>query len=139
MSVDKSHKCLKTLTCIGCPMGCELTVTLADGKVISVKGNNCIKGSIYAQKECINPTRILTSTVAVERSDSEGYYSEGGNPEKKYLVLSVKTETDIPKEKLLECVELLKAVKVTPPIKLGDIIVHNIANTGVNIVATKNL
>jgi len=114
----------KILNCIGCPMGCELTVSLENGKVVLVKGNNCVKGKLYAQKECVNPTRILTSTIPIEGSSK---------------VLSIKTEADIPKEKLKECIELLKAVKIKAPVTLGDIIVYNIANTGINIVATKNI
>ncbi|HEY5560600.1 MAG TPA: DUF1667 domain-containing protein [Clostridiaceae bacterium] len=114
----------RNLTCIGCPKGCEMIITLENSTVVLVKGNNCINGSIYAQKECVNPTRILTSTVPVAGSSD---------------VLSVKTETDIPKGKLKECIELLKTVEVKPPIKLGAIIVYNIANTGINIVATKSI
>ncbi len=55
----------RDLTCIGCPMGCPLTVTMENGEVISVTGNTCTRGDIYARKEVTNPTRIVTSTVRV--------------------------------------------------------------------------
>ena len=48
----------RELTCIGCPMGCPLTVTMEAGEVISVTGNTCKRGDIYARKEVTNPTRI---------------------------------------------------------------------------------
>ena len=47
----------RELTCIGCPMGCPLTVTMEAGEVISVTGNTCKRGDIYARKEVTNPTR----------------------------------------------------------------------------------
>ena len=53
----------RELTCIGCPMGCLVTVTLDNGEVKEVTGNTCAKGDIYARKEVVNPTRIVTSTV----------------------------------------------------------------------------
>ena len=58
----------RNLICIGCPMGCPLTVTLEDGKVLSVVGNTCPRGDIYARKEVTNPTRIVTSSVLVSGS-----------------------------------------------------------------------
>ena len=52
----------KNLICIGCPMGCPLTVKMEHGEVVSVTGNTCKRGDIYARKEVTNPTRIVTST-----------------------------------------------------------------------------
>ena len=62
----------RELTCIGCPMGCPLTVTMEAGEVISVTGNTCKRGDIYARKEVTNPTRIVTSTVRVTGGDAVG-------------------------------------------------------------------
>ena len=76
----------KELTCIGCPMGCLITVQMDKGEVISVEGNTCQKGDIYARKEVTDPTRIVTSTVVIK---------EGDKPR-----LPVKTKSDIPKEKM---------------------------------------
>ena len=61
----------RELTCIGCPMGCLLTVTMEAGEVISVTGNTCKRGDIYARKEVTNPTRIVTSTVRVTGGDAD--------------------------------------------------------------------
>lgn len=113
------------LTCIGCPVGCNLNVEKIGRDVINVTGYSCKKGKEYAQKELTNPTRILTSVVRVN----------DGN----LAVVSVKTETDVPKYKLEECIKALKNVEVEAPIKIGDILLENVANTGVNIVATRNI
>lgn len=115
----------RELICIGCPMGCQLEVTLEGKKVIEVKGNSCIKGVTYAEKECTNPTRIVTSTIVVEDGELD--------------VVSVKTESDISKEKIFECVEALKGITVEAPINIGDVIIEDIAGTKVNIVCTKEV
>lgn len=115
----------RELTCIGCPMGCPLTVEMNGREVISVTGNTCKRGEVYARKEMTNPTRIVTSSVLVE----------GGN----LAAVSVKTREDIPKEKIFDCMKALKGVKVQAPVHIGDVIVKNVADTGVDIVATKNI
>ena len=113
------------LTCIGCPLGCPLTVTLEGKEVTNVTGNTCPKGAIYAKKEVTNPTRIVTSTVRV---------SGGSSP-----MVNVKTASDIPKGKIFECVEALKDVVVTAPVKIGDVVLTNVAGTGVDIIAARNV
>lgn len=115
----------RELTCIGCPLGCQLRVEIEDNRVIGVEGNSCKRGENYAQKECTNPTRIVTSTVGV---------IDGVIP-----VVSVKTEGDIPKERIKECMHELKGIKIKAPIRIGDIIVKNIAGTNTNVIATKNI
>ena len=113
------------LICIGCPLGCPLTVEMEGNEVKSVAGNTCPRGDAYAKKELTNPTRIVTSTVRVT----------GG----KLPMVSVKTESDIPKSKIFDCVKALKDIEVKAPVKIGDVIVENVAGTGVNIIATKNV
>ena len=81
----------RNLTCIGCPMGCLLKVTMKDGKVEKIEGNTCKRGAVYGEKEVTNPTRIVTSTVRV---------LDGQVP-----VVSVKTALDIPKGKIKECMK----------------------------------
>ena len=115
----------RKLTCIGCPMGCPLTVVMNGKEVVSVTGNTCKRGDVYARKEVTDPTRIVTSTVRV---------SGGSIP-----MVSVKTKEDIPKDKIFECVRALKGIRVPAPVHIGDIILKNVADTGVDIVATKNV
>ena len=115
----------RNLICIGCPMGCPLVVKIKDGEVQSVEGNTCKRGAIYGKKEVTNPTRIVTTTVRVLDGTEN--------------VVSVKTKEDIPKSKIFDCICELKKVTVSAPIQIGDIILHNVAGTGVDIVATKNI
>lgn len=113
----------KNLTCIGCPLGCQIMVELENGEVVSVSGNTCKRGDDYARKEVTRPTRIVTSTVKVS----------GGNAP----TVSVKTKSDIPKDKIFDCAKALKEVMVQAPIAIGDVLIENVAGTGVDIVATK--
>lgn len=115
----------RELICIGCPMGCPIVVEMEDGKVLSVTGNTCPRGESYARKEVTNPTRIVTTTVRVD----------GG----KVPMINVKTEQDIPKDKIFECIAELRGVTMKAPVHIGDIILENVADTGVNIVAAGNV
>ena len=116
---------VKNLTCINCPMGCPLTIEMEGEQVIQVSGNTCKRGEIYARKEVTNPTRIVTTTVKVANGTSD--------------MVSVKTKEDIPKGKIFDCVKALKNVQVEAPVHIGDVIADNIAETGVDIVATRNI
>lgn len=115
----------RELTCIGCPLGCAVTVSMNGGEVVSVEGNTCKRGAEYARKEVTNPTRIVTSTVVVT----------GG----KDATVSVKTRTDIPKEKIFDCVRALKGVLVSAPVHIGDVVLADVAGTGVDMIATSNV
>ncbi len=116
---------IKKLTCINCPVGCSLKVEMDGENVICVSGNTCRRGEIYARKEVTNPTRIVTSTVKVVNGTSG--------------TVSVKTKEDIPKEKIFACVQALKGIEVQAPVHIGDVILENVAGTGVDIVATRNV
>ena len=115
----------RELICIGCPMGCMLYVELNGNDVVSVSGNTCKRGDAYARKEVTAPTRIVTGSVRVL----------GGT----LPVVSVKTKEDIPKDKIWDCMTDIKQVQVSAPVELGDVIVKNIADTGVDLVATKTV
>ncbi len=110
----------RKLTCIVCPLGCELFVTLDGKDIVDIKGNTCPRGKVYAQKECTNPERTVTSTVKC---------SGGG-------LVSVKTDGTIPKEKMAECMDIINNITIDLPIRVGDVIIEDVF--GANIVATQN-
>jgi len=115
----------KILTCIGCPMGCQLTVTLdEDGNFQSVTGYSCKVGKEYAPNEIANPTRMVTSVLLVPGC---------GTP------LSVKTARAIPKRLIFDCLKEIRNAKITLPVKIGDVIVSDVCGTGIDVVATRNL
>ncbi|RHP41937.1 MULTISPECIES: DUF1667 domain-containing protein [unclassified Clostridium] len=114
----------RELICIGCPLGCPLTVTMEENG-ITVTGNTCKRGEIYAKKEVTNPTRVVTSSVHV---------NDGVIP-----MVSVKTKEDIPKDKIFACMEEIRRVFVAAPVHIGDIVIEDCAGTGVPVIATKNV
>ena len=115
----------RNLICIGCPMGCPLTVELENGAVARVTGNTCPRGDAYARKEVTHPTRIVTSTVRV---------TGGALP-----AVSCKTRTDVPKDRIFAVVRALKDVEVPAPVAIGQVLLEDAAGTGVAVVATKNV
>lgn len=115
----------RNLTCIGCPLGCALQVEMDRDGIRSVTGNTCKRGDDYARKEVTHPTRIVTSTVRVTGGDMK--------------MVSVKTEHDIPKEKIMDIMHCIETVQVHAPVHIGDVILEDAAGTGVNIVATKDV
>ena len=114
----------KDITCIVCPRGCRMTVNNIDGQYI-VEGNSCIRGSKYGVDEVTNPRRVITSTVRLNGS---------------YLnMLPVKTDGSIPKDMMFDIMKVLSEITVTTPINVGDVIVKNVLDTGVDIVSTKTM
>ena len=114
------------LTCISLPPGLPLKVeTDGNGAVVQVTGNTCKRGEVYGKKEVTAPERTVTSTVKVE----------GGSAP----LVSVRTRTDIPKGKIFDCMEAIRAAKVQAPVHIGDVVVENVCGTGVDVVATKTV
>ena len=110
----------RILTCIVCPRGCTLDVTLDGGRVIKVEGNACRRGETYANDECQSPKRTVTTTMRCE----------GG------AVIPVKTERAIPKELVFSAMKEINAVLAPNAVRVGDVLLKNVAGTGVDVIAT---
>ncbi len=107
------------LTCIMCPVGCELTVTKEDGQ-IKVVGNGCIRGARYGEQEITAPMRMVTSLIKTDKG-----------------VASVKTSNLVPKEKIFDVLKALENVHLKS-VKAGDIVIENVAGIdGVNVIVTR--
>ena len=116
----------KELICIRCPLGCMLTASIEeDGTVLEVSGNTCPRGAEDAKKELQNPTRMVTSTVAVRHGE--------------LARVSVKTAADIPKDRIFACMKEIQKLQAEAPVRMGEVLVENLAGTGVALVATKTV
>ncbi len=113
----------RTLTCIGCPIGCQITATLEGGEVVQVAGNTCRRGDDYARKECTHPMRSVTGTVRLRDG----------------RMVSVRTADDVPKEKIFDVAALFATVHPEGPIAIGQVIIPDVCGTGVDVIATKNV
>ena len=115
---------LKELICITCPKGCVTAVWKEEGD-IKIEGKICKKGKEYIKQEYIEPKRILTSTVVVEHS--------------RIKRLPVRTREAIPKKKLFPAMNELAKIRIKPPVKIGETIILNLLNTGVDVIASDDL
>lgn len=115
------------LVCISCPVGCSLVVTISeDGD--AVKGNKCRLGAVYGVKEVKDPRRILTTSIKVYHESKDSF-----------RMLSVKTDGDIPKGRMMECLAVIKSLDCRGNIQVGDVLIENILDFGVNVVATRQI
>ena len=114
---------MKELICINCPLGCRLQVDDTNVSDIKVTGNTCPRGVKYAVSEVTAPKRMVTSSVPVMGAIVSR--------------VSVKTNNPVPKEKIFEVLKLIKSVKATAPVSIGDVLYKNVCN-GVDLVATSN-
>ncbi len=121
--MKKTEKITKSIICTVCPVGCNIEVEMNDNKeIISITGNTCKRGLVYATDECINPKRTLTTTVFLDNGK----------------ILSVKTSTAVPKDLLFECMKEINKTVAKAPVTIGDVIIENILNTGADVVACAN-
>ena len=112
---------IREMTCIVCPMGCQMEVTLENGEVTEVKGNTCPRGLQYAKTECINPQRMVTTTVLCDNGK----------------LLPVKTDRPVKKEDVFKVMEAVNNYTAHLPIKIKDVIIEDVC--GANIIAVKNM
>ncbi len=111
----------RELTCIVCPRGCQLKVELDDkGVPVNVSGNLCPRGKVYANDECTNPQRMVTSTVRCEDGS----------------VVSCKTSVSVSKSLVFDIMKAINKAKAPNDIKIGDCIIKNVVGSGADIIAT---
>jgi len=115
------------LTCIVCPNGCNLVIEQDDkGNILSVTGNRCKRGLTYAQQEMTDPRRTIATSVMVS----------GGN----LPLCSVRITQPIPKAQIFEAVQAIHALRLTAPVKIGDVLMENLLGIpDCNVIATKNI
>ena len=112
------------LLCIVCPEGCEMEIEERQGELLFPKGI-CRRGQEYARQEIYNPCRVLTTTVQVR--DGE------------IAMLPVRTSQPIPRAKIIDAMQQIASITVNAPITVGDIICENVVNTGVALVACREI
>lgn len=117
----------KEMVCIVCPIGCHIEVVEDDSKEegYRVDGADCNRGKLYGIKELTRPTRLLTSTVKINGD---------------YLTrIPVRTDKEIPKDKIFDCMKLINDIELKVPVRMGDIVIENILDLGVNIIASRSM
>ena len=113
------------IICVGCPMGCLVTLTISNGEVVATDGNKCKQGAKYVLEEYRNPVRVLTTTLLTQGSSQP--------------LLPVRTAKPIPKTKVMSGAVTLAKLRVKPPIKIGEVVIAKPAGIEVDVVATADL
>ena len=115
----------RELTCVVCPAGCRITVTLDDsGAVQSIEGYTCVRGKNYAMNEVTHPIRTLTSTVPIRTPEGT-------------KMLPVRTDKPIPKEKLFEAMAIIRKTEAQAPVRTGDVLIADFIEPGTNLIACR--
>lgn len=109
----------KTMTCIVCPQGCQISITAGE-----VKGYSCLRGKNWALQEATMPVRTLTTTVLLEGSE--------------LALLPVRTQGPVPKSKLMDCLRHANCLRVQAPVQAGQVLCSNLASTGVSLIAARS-
>ncbi len=113
-----------TLTCIVCPKGCLLSVSVGDdGAVSSVVGNTCKRGVLYAESELVHPMRTVTSTVR----------TDGGR------IVAVKTASPVPKEMIADVMARIGETLASDCVNIGDVVISDVCGCGVDVICTSPL
>ena len=118
---------MRNLTCIVCPIGCSLTVNEDSGGNLSVTGNRCLRGELYAKEEIRAPKRTVTATCQIDK--------EAGIVKR----IPVKTASPCPREKIPALLDDIYKLKVALPVKTGDILINDWKGEGINVVATRTI
>ncbi len=113
---------IKNLICIQCPRGCHLSI---DSETMEVTGNSCPRGALYAKTELTDPKRTITSTVKVLYAPMQR--------------CSVKTSAPVKKGMMMDVMKEINKVTIEAPVKMNQVIIENVLDTGVDVIATKQL
>lgn len=117
----------KELVCTVCPNSCNLAVELNEkGEAVKVTGNRCPRGEAFAKQEVTCPMRVITSTVLLRGEDG------------KEALLPVRSSDAFALSKHAQTMELLRRMTVRAPVKMGDVVIHDVLDTGVDIIASCN-
>lgn len=118
------------LTCIVCPIGCRMQVQRKPEGKIEVTGNKCKRGSAYATEEFQDPRRIVTGTCAIVPSEEAGYAVLNSTR------LPVRSSESVPVDDLAKFLAAMYELRLTPPVKRGDVIARDLGGTGIDLKAT---
>lgn len=115
------------IKCKVCPIACELIVSKnkINPSKSKIEGNKCNRGKEYALKEIMEPSRVLTSRVLLENGPMSR--------------LPVKTNGVIPSHLVDQSMDLIREIKVSAPVIKGDIIIKDLLNTGVDLIAARKV
>lgn len=118
-------KQIQEMVCITCPVGCRMELDIENGELVAVQHNSCKRGIEYARQEFYDPRRMLTATASVS----------GGTLER----VPVRTSAPIPMKQIDALLEEIYRLRLQAPLTLGQVVIENFADTGIDVITTRNL
>jgi len=115
----------ETLTCNICPRGCIVTIIIENMLIREINGNRCKNGFDYARKKIASHEREFTSTVLIKDAELP--------------LLPVHSSKPLPREYLPAVIEMIQEIEVSAPVMTGQVIIENILNSGIDIIASRSI
>lgn len=112
------------LTCILCPVGCELEVRRAE-RGLDVRGHQCEKGIEFATEEVLHPKRNLATSVPVKGSETK--------------LVSVRLSDRVPREMIFPILREIAGLRPETPVRRGQVLIADVLGTGVDVIATRTV
>ena len=116
---------LERLTCVLCPVGCELEVRRGEAGEPEVLGNQCDKGIPFAVEEVLRPMRNLATSVPVRGTASR--------------MVSVRLSGPVPREMIFPVLAEIARLSPEPPVSRGQVLIADVLGTGVDVIATRTV
>ncbi len=112
------------IICVACPKGCQLRVN-REGETFVISDQGCKRGEQYAKQEMTDPRRMVASTVQIVNSQ--------------HPLLPVYTALPFPKGKIKPLLTALRGIKLRAPVQMGQVVLKNALDTGIDILASRDL
>lgn len=125
----------RNLTCIVCPLGCQLTVEEPAGGELIVSGNRCARGAAYAEEEIRAPKRMVTATCRIAALGAAGADARFDRPRR----VPVKSSIPCPREYVDELIADIYALSVPVPVARGARLIENWKGRGIDVVAARSI
>jgi CxxC motif-containing protein len=113
------------LTCVLCPVGCELEVRGDRAGELEVSGNQCDKGVPFAVEEVLRPRRNLATSVPVRGTAVR--------------MVSVRLSGPVPREMLFAVLAEIAKLRPEAPVRRGQVLIADVLATGVDVLATRTV
>lgn len=116
---------IQEMVCITCPLGCRMELDIEDGALKAVRHNSCKRGIEYANQEFYDPRRMVTATASIT----------GGLVDR----IPVRTSTPLPIKHIPSLLRNVYRLQLAAPLPIGSVVIKNIADTGIDVITTRNL
>ena len=113
------------MTCVLCPVGCELEVRRDESSDVEVLGNQCDKGIPFAVEEVLHPKRNLATSVPVQGTAA--------------TMVSVRLSGPVPREMIFPILAEIARLRPEVPVRRGQVLITDVLGTGVDVIATRTV